>query len=113
MMPLIAPRTRPATTGPDPRISFSGFAKGKLTRGGAFPRFRNRDGRANGDAGPRYVFAVPFKNAKHWLVIDPGQAWGTIGDAEFVQTYTPSNNEAREVVGRIAKAGRWEVAHGA
>jgi len=47
------------------------------------------------------MVAFPFKLSLHWLVIWPGQEWGTMTDVEFTKNFTPSNREARALmVGR-------------
>lgn len=53
-------------TDPNPQVSFVGFAQGKITRGGVFQRFRNRDRRPSEPL--QYVFAAPFRWATHWLL---------------------------------------------
>ena len=84
------------------RYDLDGFAAGRLSGSrGVFPRFRSLDSRH----GPRYVYAAPFKRARHWLVIVPGTCFGTMTDAAFRLDYTPSNQDARETVTMVEK--RW------
>lgn len=81
----------------EPIDAFSGKIPVKLE--GNLAKYRKRGERR------QVVFAFTRKSADcdSWVVIAPGQWWSLMSDVDFADTYTPSNQEAREASRNIRK----------
>lgn len=74
------------------KLSFAnGMIRNELQS--TMPKFRRRKA-----VQTDHCFAWPFKSCQHWLVIAPGEAWGTMSTKSFLGGWIPSNGEARRTI---------------